>query len=67
MAKMTQVQLAERWHLSPQTLEQWRWPGKGPRFRKIGARALYDDEDLENYEAGQVCQNTSGPLPREVV
>ena len=66
MAKMTQQQLAERWHMSPRTLEQWRWLGKGPRFLKIGARVLYDEADVETYEEGQVCQNTAGPLPREV-
>lgn len=65
MSKMTQEQLAERWHLSPRTLEQWRWLGKGPRFLKIGARVLYDEEEVAAYEAGQVCQNTCGPLPRE--
>jgi helix-turn-helix protein len=62
MAKLTQNQLATRWHLSPRTLEQWRWLGKGPRFLKIGARVLYDERDVETFEAGQVCQNTSGPL-----
>lgn len=67
MAKMTQDQLAERWHLSPRTLEQWRWLGKGPRFLKIGARVLYDEADVEAFEAGQVCQNTNGPLPPERV
>jgi len=63
MAKITQEQLAARWHLSPRTLEQWRWLGKGPRFFKIGARVLYDDDDIEDFEAGRRCQNTCGPLP----
>ena len=65
MSKITQEQLAERWHLSPRTLEQWRWLGKGPKFLKIGARVLYREEDVEAWEAAQVCQNTSGPLPLE--
>ncbi|WP_439507718.1 helix-turn-helix transcriptional regulator [Yoonia sp.] len=64
MSKFTQEQLAQRWHLSPRTLEQWRWLGKGPKFLKIGARVLYREEDVEAWEAAQVCQNTSGPLPR---
>ena len=51
--------------MSPRTLEQWRWLGKGPKFLKIGARVLYRDEDIEDYEAAQLCQNTSGPLPEE--
>ncbi|KMK68600.1 AlpA family transcriptional regulator [Puniceibacterium sp. IMCC21224] len=65
MGKMTQQQLAARWQMSPRTLEQWRWLGKGPRFLKIGARVLYREEDVEAWEAAQVCQNTSGPLPVE--
>ncbi len=65
MGKMTQEQLADYWQISPRTLEQWRWLGKGPRFLKIGARVLYRQEDIETYEAAQVCQNTSGPLPVE--
>ncbi|MDA0989718.1 MAG: DNA-binding protein [Verrucomicrobia bacterium] len=63
MVKMTQQQLAARWQMSPRTLEQWRWLGKGPQFLKIGARVLYRDEDVEDYEAAQICQNTSGPIP----
>lgn len=65
MAKITQQQLAERWHLSPRTLEQWRWLGKGPRFLKIGARVLYDETDVDAYEADHLCQNTCGPVPKE--
>lgn len=63
MSSLTQKELAERWHLSPRTLEQWRWLGKGPKFLKIGARVLYREEDIAVWEAQQVCQNTSGPIP----
>ena len=65
MGKMTQEQLADRWQISPRTLEQWRWLGKGPKFLKIGARVLYPDEEVESYEDERLCQNTSGPLPVE--
>lgn len=65
MSKLTQSELAERWHISPRTLEQWRWLGKGPRFLKIGARVLYDLAEVEAYEHAQLCQNTNGPLPAE--
>ena len=63
MAKITQEQLAARWHMSPRTLEQWRWLGKGPRFLKIGARVLYDEDDVAHYETERRYQNTVGPLP----
>lgn len=65
MAKITQQQLAERWHLSPRTLEQWRWLGKGPRFLRIGAHVLCDESDVDAYEADYLCQNTCGPVPKE--
>ena len=65
MGKMTQEQLAVRWQMSPRTLEQWRWLGKGPRFLKIGSRVLYREEDVAAWETAQLCQNTSGPLLQE--
>lgn len=65
MAKLTQDQLAARWHISPRTLEQWRWLGKGPRFLKIGARVLYEEDVIEDFEADNICQNTYGPIGSE--
>lgn len=65
MGKLTQTELARRWKISPRTLEQWRWLGKGPRFLKIGARVLYEEAEVEEFEAKQLCQNTSGPLARD--
>jgi len=67
MEMLTQDELAKRWQISPRTLEQWRWLGRGPKFLKVGARVLYRPTDIENYEASQICQNTSGPLPPEMV
>ncbi len=61
-----QVHLAERWNLSPRTLERWRWEKIGPRYLKLGGRVVYRLEDIEAYEAQQV-RNTEGsvttPLP----
>lgn len=65
MDKLTQEQLAARWQISPRTLEQWRWLGKGPKFLKIGARVLYREPDVDAFEASHLYQNTSGPLPSE--
>jgi hypothetical protein len=67
MVLFTQDQLADRWQISPRTLEQWRWLGKGPKFMKVGARVLYREPDVTDYEASHICQNTSGPLPREAI
>lgn len=65
MANRSQDELAARWKMSPRTLEQWRWLGKGPKFLRLGARVLYPDEEFDNYEARQPCQNTVGPLLRD--
>jgi hypothetical protein len=50
--------LAQRWHISPRTLERWRWLGIGPQFMKIGARVLYRVTDIESYESRSIHQST---------
>ena len=56
---MTQSQLGQRWHLSPRTLERWRWEGIGPVHLKIGGRVLYRLEDIEAYECSQMRTETA--------
>lgn len=51
-------QLAERWHLSEGTLNQWRRYGKGPLYLKIGDKVLYRLSDVEAYEAANVRRET---------
>jgi hypothetical protein len=48
---LTQIELAQRWRISPRTLERWRWLGQGPRYLKIGGRVVYRLEDIEAFEA----------------
>ena len=48
---LNQIELAERWNISPRTLERWRWIGEGPAYLKIGGRVVYRLEDVEAYEA----------------
>ena len=47
MRHLNQKGLAERWQMSPRTLEQWRWQGRGPRYLKIGGRIIYRLEDID--------------------
>lgn len=54
-----QTAVAQRWSVSPRTLERWRWTGQGPRFLKIGGRVVYRIEDIEAYEAEQLRSSTS--------
>jgi hypothetical protein len=55
---LSQRDLARRLHISPRTLEGWRWRGTGPRFIKAGGRVVYRLEDVEAFEAGQLRQGT---------
>ena len=50
-AFLNQVHLARRWHISPRTLERWRWTGEGPAYVKIGGRVVYRLDDVETMSA----------------
>jgi predicted site-specific integrase-resolvase len=65
MRHLSQNQLAERWNVSPRTLERWRWLGEGPVYLKLGGRVSYRLEDVEHYEAIHLHANTTGPLQNE--
>ncbi|MEI8396368.1 MAG: helix-turn-helix domain-containing protein [Rhodospirillaceae bacterium] len=56
---LKQAQLAERWNISPRTLERWRWLGQGPRFLKIGGRVVYRLEDIVAFETERSRASTS--------
>ena len=56
---LSQFQLGQRWHLSPRTLERWRWEGIGPSYLKIGGRILYRLEDIEAYEQEALRKETA--------
>jgi hypothetical protein len=45
--------------VSPRSLRKWRCVGKGPRFRKLGRRVLYDLRDLEAFIDAGARQSTS--------
>ncbi len=52
-AHLAQVELADRWRISPKTLERWRWRKQGPAYLKIGGRVVYRLADVLAYEAAQ--------------
>ena len=58
---LNQKQLAERWGVSPKTLERWRWLGQGPKFLKLGGRIVYRLADIETYEMQQLRSRTDLP------
>lgn len=62
MEHLDQKSLAKRWAISPRTLEQWRWQGRGPRYLKICGRVVYRLADIEAFEAASIHANTVGPI-----
>jgi hypothetical protein len=36
--------------MSARTLEQWRWRGIGPKYRRIGGRVIYSIAEVERFE-----------------
>lgn len=56
---LKQRDLANRWNISPRTLERWRWTGEGPAYVKIGGRVVYRLEDIEAFEASRRCSSTA--------
>lgn len=58
---LRQKDLAARWHVSPRTLERWRWTGTGPRFLKVGGRVIYRLADVEAYERDQLREKAATP------
>ena len=51
--------LAKRWKLTPLTLAQWRWTGRGPRFFKAGRNTFYRVQDVEAYEEQKAQRSTT--------
>jgi hypothetical protein len=47
---LTDLQLAERWHVHRQTLIKWRRFNKGPAYSKINGRVLYPLAEVEHFE-----------------
>ena len=66
MIHLDQKALAKRWLISPRTLEQWRWQGRGPRYLKIGGRVVYRLSDIEAFESASVHTNTIGPVNQDI-
>ena len=47
---LTDLQLAERWHVHRQTLIRWRSSNTGPTYVRIEGRVLYPLVEVERYE-----------------
>lgn len=54
-----QLQLAERWGLSPKTLERWRVIGTGPKYIRLPGKVIYRLCDIEAYENECLVSSTA--------
>jgi excisionase family DNA binding protein len=59
MKMLKEQEAADRLGLSVKTLRQWRWAGKGPRFKKFGSAVRYSEADLAAYIESAARDNTS--------
>ncbi len=58
---LSTLELAERWRVSPRTLEEWRGRNRPPHPIKMGRRVLYRMSDIEALEQAELNRvlNTS--------
>ena len=63
---LNQHQLAQRWGVSPRTLERWRWLGLGPAYLKLVGTVAYRLEDIVAYEKAQRVVASGSTLVRGV-
>lgn len=59
---LTQVELAERWRISPRSLERWRCRNSGPCYLKLGGKVVYALTDIEAYERRRRAETHSSIL-----
>ena len=65
---LSQQELANRWRVSPRTLERWRHAGGGPAYIKIGHRVAYPMADVAAFEVThRVAANADVAASPEVV
>lgn len=57
---LTTAEAAEELRLKKHTLENMRWQGTGPPFRKHGGRVFYHRTDLKNWSQQTRRRSSSG-------
>ena len=63
---LSEVELANRWGMSPKTLTRWRGMGRGPVFNKFSKKVAYplDGENgVLDFEKRHVYASTSERVP----
>lgn len=56
---LNENELAQRWGISPKTLQRWRSEGRGPRYLKLSKRVSYPLEAILAFEHEALHESTS--------
>src|ERR1700693_4638502 len=56
---LSENELAQRWGVSPKTLQRWRSEGRGPRYLKLSKRVTYPLVEIRTYEYSALHESTS--------
>jgi len=56
---LTVAEAANYLRLKKRTLDNMRWMGTGPKFRKHGGRIFYDKDDLREWSLNSRRRSTS--------
>lgn len=56
---LTETELANRWGISPKTLQRWRTEGRGPHYMKLSKRVTYPLDEITEYERHALHASTS--------
>src|SRR5579885_490727 len=56
---LNENELAQRWGVSPKTLQRWRSEGRGPRYLKLSKRVGYPVDAVIEFERQALHDSTS--------
>lgn len=60
---LNETELANRWGISPKTLQRWRTEGRGPHYMKLSKRVTYPLDEIAEYERRALHASTSQCVP----
>lgn len=55
---LNENELAQRWGISPKTLQRWRSEGRGPRYLKLSKRVSYPVDTVIAFEREALHDST---------
>lgn len=57
---LNENELANRWGISPKTLQRWRCEGRGPKYFKLSKRVSYPIDEILTFEFESLQESTDG-------